>query len=317
MSRAVRLLPGAVARGIVSGALVAGALAAGPAVAATDAGASAPAATPAATPSHAETWARPADPIRIVGPLWYVGTQGLGVYLITTPSGHILIDGAIPEAAPLVEASIRKAGFRPEEIRLLLNTHAHADHAGTIAHFKKLSGARLAVMRPDDRLLKSGGAKDYLFTKNEAFHFPPVTADQVLEDGDTVTVGDVTLTARHTPGHTRGCTTWIGAFDDAGKTYFVVFPGSTSVNPGTRFVNHPSYRGIADDYRRAFEVLASFRPDVFLTAHPGAMEFETKRARAAAEGPQAFVDPDGYRRYVAESKARFEALVAGEGAGGS
>jgi metallo-beta-lactamase class B len=263
-------------------------------------------------PSDNKDWFEPTEPQLIVGPIHYVGTLGLGAYLITTPAGHILLDGAAPKSAPLIEASIRKLGFKPEEIRVLLITHAHFDHAGTLAAFKKLSGAQVAVMAPDDRLLASGGTTDYLFASDEQFHFPPVEADRVLKDGDTVTLGGVTLTARLTPGHTRGCTTWITTVEDGGRSYRVVFPGSTSVNPGTRFVHDPSYPGIADDYRHALDLLESLKPDIFLTAHAPACDFAAKRERADAEGPQAFVDPDGYRRGIAAAREKFGTLVASE-----
>jgi metallo-beta-lactamase class B len=252
------------------------------------------------------------EPLHIVGPIWYVGTKDLGVYLITTPAGHILIDGAMPGTGPMIEASIRKAGFKPEDIRQLLITHAHVDHVGTLAWFKKLTGAPLAVMAPDDALLKSGGKADYLYRKDRQFRFPPVTADRVLKDGDTVTLGDVTLTGRLTPGHTRGCTTWIMPADDGGHSYNVVFAGSTSINTGTRLVQDPSYPGIADDYRRALDVQASLEPDIFLAAHASAFDLAGKRERAAAEGAAAFVDPGRYRSRITDQRENLEAQIAKE-----
>ncbi len=264
-------------------------------------------------PLDTDAWFEPVEPFRIVGPIHYVGTRELGVYLIATPEGHILLDGATTESAPLIEASIRKLGFEPDEIRHLLITQAHFDHVGTLARFKRLTGASVAVMAPDAPLLASGGRTDYLFADDPSFHFPPVTADHLLIDGDTVEIGGVSLTARLTPGHTPGCTTWLTTVEEGGRTYHVVFQGSTSVNPGTRFVNQPSYPGIADDYRRAFHLLESLQPDVPLAAHASAFDLERKRARAEAAGVEAFVDSDGYRRRLAESKARFEALVEAEG----
>ncbi|MGH9870309.1 MAG: subclass B3 metallo-beta-lactamase [Candidatus Polarisedimenticolia bacterium] len=267
----------------------------------------------AAGPMDTRSWYEPAEPVRIAGPVHYVGTQGLGAYLIATPQGHILIDGAMPGSGPLIEASIRKLGYEPKDIRLLLITHAHMDHVGTLAHFKKLSGAKLAVMEPEAGLLKSGGKTDYLYADDDTFHFEPVAADRMLKDNDTVELGGVTLTARHTPGHTRGCTTWVTTIEDGGRSYRVAFMGSTSVNPGTRLVNEPSYPGIADDYRRSLAMLASLEPDIFLAPHPGFFDFEAKRGRAAAEGARAFVDPEGYRQRVAEQTANLESTLAKEG----
>jgi len=266
----------------------------------------------AAAPTGREAWFEATEPLRIVGPIHYVGTRELGAYLITTPAGHILLDGAMPGSAPLVEASIRKLGYRPEDIRILLISQAHADHVGTLAALKKSTGASVAVMAADAPLVESGGTSDYLFATEASFHFEPVTVDRVLKDFDTVALGGVELVARLTPGHTPGTTTWITTVEDGGQSYRVVFPGSTSVNPGTRLLRNPSYPGIADDYRHAFRVLESLQPDVFLAAHAGAFGLAGKRTRSATDGVRAFVDPEGYRRRVAASQATFEAKMAEE-----
>jgi metallo-beta-lactamase class B len=273
---------------------------------------SAPAGNDAAMAAEVKSWLEPAEPMQIVGPIYFVGTRGLGVYLIATSAGAILIDGAPADAAPLIDASIRKLGFRPEEIRQLLITHAHFDHVGTLAHFKALSHAPVAVMAADVDLLKSGGTLDYLYADDPKLHFEGVTTDRALKDGDVVELGGVKLIAHHTPGHTRGCTTWTTTVDDHGRAYAVEIVGSTSVNPGTRLVNDPSYPGIADDYRRSLNMLASLRPDIFLAPHTSFFDFERKRARAATERAGAFVDPDGYRQRIEASKAAFEKVVAHE-----
>src|SRR5574337_721740 len=165
-------------------------------------------AAPAAIPPFMQPWFEPTEPAHIVGPIYYVGTRGIGVYLIATPVGHVLIDGGPAPTAPLIEASIRKLGFDPKDIKQLLITHAHFDHVGTLAHFKTLTGASVAVMGPDVELLRSGGTLDYLFANDPRLHFEPVIADRTLADGDVVEVGGVHLVAHLTPGHTRGCTTW-------------------------------------------------------------------------------------------------------------
>lgn len=161
-------------------------------------------------------------------------------------------------------------------------------------------------------LLKSGGRLDYLFAKKEAYHFAGVSAGKVLKDEDTVTLGGVTLTAHWTPGHTPGCTTWTTTVQEAGRAYSVAFADGTGVNPGTRFVTNPSYKGIADDYRKTFGVLESLHPDIFLAYHAGRFAMEEMWARAATEGVKAWVDPEGYRAFVASEKANFEKLVAQE-----
>jgi metallo-beta-lactamase class B len=242
------------------------------------------------------SWREPSEPARIVGPIYFVGTKGLGVFLIATKEGHILLDGAMPGSEGLIEESIRKLGFKIEDVKQLLISQAHFDHVGTLAHFKKTTGAKLAVMEGDDVLLKSGGKADYLFGATAPYHFEAVTPDRVLKDGDVVELGGVKLTARHTPGHTRGCTTWVMKVQEDEKVYEVVFAGSTTVNPGTRLGAKPSYDGIVEDYRRSFAFLESLKPDIFLGAHTDFFAFEAKRKRAATEGPKAYVDLEGYRR---------------------
>jgi metallo-beta-lactamase class B len=234
-------------------------------------------------------WEVPAEPVRIAGPIHFVGTQGLASWLIATPAGHILLNTGMPGSGPMIEASIRKLGFKPEDIKILLIGHAHVDHAGGHAHMKRVSGAQVAAMAEEAPLLESGGKTDFQYGTVPAFGFEPVKVDRRLRDGETVTLGAVTLTALHTPGHTRGSTTWTTT---AGR-YKVVFPDGAGLNPGYRVGRDPSYPGIADDFRRTFQVLSSLKPDIWLAAHTDVFDFERKRQRGA------WVDPRGYRRYVA------------------
>ena len=265
---------------------------------------------------YAKSLVNPCEPFHIVGPIYYVGTRGLAAYLIATHEGHILLDGGVPRSAAMFDDSIRKLGFRPEDLQLLLLTHAHVDHAGTIAHFKEISGARVAVMDRDFGLLASGGKSDPTYGKRSAFYFPPVFADRTLEDGGTVSLGGVRMVARLTAGHTPGSTTWMTTVQDGGRAYRVVFPCCTGVKPGCRLVMNPTYPRIADDYRRSFQLLQSLHPDVWLPAHTQSFGFEEKRRRSVMEGVQAWVDPEGYRRWLANEKATFEKLLAKETAFG-
>jgi len=257
-------------------------------------------------------WKRPTPPVRIVGPIHYVGTYGLAVHLIATPAGHIVIDGGVPGSGPDIVRSIEALGFKPTEVKILLTTQAHFDHVGTLAHLKQVTGARVVVMKGDEGLIASGGTSDYLFGPQVNFHFPAVKADEVITDGQVVTLGGISLTAHHTPGHTPGTTTWTTTVEEGGRSYRVAFAGSTFVNPGTRLVKNPSYAGIESDYRKSFAMLESLPVDIPLGAHAQAFDFHGKRERAKAEGPRAFVDPDALRKAVAASKAAFEKLVAGE-----
>lgn len=263
-------------------------------------------------------WVGPTGPVHIVGPIYFIGTRGLAAYLITTPEGHILLDGGMPQNAGDFEASIRKLGFKPEDIKLLLVSHAHIDHAGTTAHFKKLSGATVAVMDRDYEHLKSGGKTDSVYGKAPPFYFPEVTAERILKDGETVSLGDIKMTARLGAGHTEGSTTWITTVRDGKRSYRVVFPCCPGANPsigpfkGHQLVVNPSYPGIADDFRRTLNMLGTLKPDIWLGSHTESFGFEAKRKLAEKSGASAWVDPDGYRKWVAASRTAFDEAVARE-----
>ena len=271
------------------------------------------------TPSRAEQktaaqendWNRPYEPFRVIGNIYYVGTIELGVYLITTPAGHLLIDGGLPESTPVIEAAIAKAGFNVTDIKVLLTTQAHFDHVGTLAALAARSGGRVMVMSGDAELVERGGHGDYLF--GDKSPFDRVKVARVLKDGEMVTLGDQVMEAHHTPGHTRGCTTWTTTVRDNGRTYAVVFAGSTTVNPGTRLVHNPSYPGIRADYERSFRVLGAMHPDVFLGAHAGFFDLDGKRqSQLAGATPNPFIDPKGFAEMVQRSEKRFHELVAAE-----
>jgi metallo-beta-lactamase class B len=275
-------------------------------------------AAPAPTPDT-PNWNQPVEPFRVIGPVHYVGTNELAVFLIATPAGHVLIDGGLPESAPLIEASIRKLGFDPADIEVLLITQAHFDHVGSLAALKKASGGRVEVMDGDVPVIESGGRTDYLFGEGGAqaglgYRFEPVKVDRTLRDGDTVTRGGVTLTARKTPGHTPGSTTWLTTVEEDGKPYLVSFTASTGINPGTRLGDRPSYPGIAEDFARAFTVLESLQPDVFLGGHTGFFRMEEKRARLGQGGANPFVEKGAasFKAHVAARKQAFSKQLEDE-----
>ncbi len=263
-------------------------------------------------PKSFPTWVEPTEPFQIAGPLYYVGTRGLAVYLIKTNAGLILLNGAMPESKDLIHQSIRKLGFKLEDIRLILVSHAHIDHVGTISESKKLSHAPVAVLEFEVDLLKSGGKHDYLFGEKADMQFEGVTADRVLKDGEKVILGEVELIPHWTPGHTKGCTTWETSITEKGKKYSVIFADGTSVNPGTRLVKKVSYPQIANDYKKTFQTLESLHPDIFLSYHAEFFDLEKKRARMAKEGINAWVDPKGYQELIKTKKKEFEEKVAAE-----
>ena len=257
-------------------------------------------------------WVEPVEPMKVAGPIYFVGTKGLSVWLITTSEGHILLNTGMPGSGPMIEASIRKLGFKPEDIKFMLTCHAHVDHVGGHAYLQKLSGAQVVMLDKEVDLLQSGGKDDFNYGDVPEFSFEPVTVDRVIRDGDTVKLGDITLKAIHTPGHTRGSTTWVTDVTEGGKSYNVVFPDGTSANPGYRVAKDPSYPDIGDDFRHTFQVLEMLKPDIWLSPHTDTLNLEARRARTVKEGANAWVDPEGYRKWVVSQHEKFEATVKKE-----
>jgi metallo-beta-lactamase class B len=255
-------------------------------------------------------WTEPFPPFRIAGNLYYVGSRGLANYLITTGEGHILINSDLEANVPLIRASVEALGFRFADIKVLLISHAHWDHDAGSAAIKALTGAKYAVMDADVSVVESGGKTDFQYGNVPASLYPPTKVDRVLHDGDEVKLGGAVLVAHLTPGHTKGCTTWTMKVQDAGRTYNVVIVGSPNVNSGYRLVDNPLYPQIADDYERTFRVLKSLPADIFLGAHGDYFNLETKFAQRKDNTPTAFVDPDGYRKYVAEREQAFRTELA-------
>jgi metallo-beta-lactamase class B len=229
-------------------------------------------------------------PHKIVGNLYYVGTESLASFLIVTPEGNILINSAYEATVPVIRDSVEKLGFRFSDTKILLGSHAHADHMEGDAMVKELTGAKLMAMSEDIPALTkmTPGGK-------------PHVIDRVLHDGDTVTLGGTTLVAHLTPGHTRGCTSWSIKIPDAGKTYDVVIIGSIGVNPGYQLVDNKDIPQIADEYMRSFKVLRSLPCDIPLGSHPAMYNMAEKYARLGPKGsnaPNPFIDPEGYKKEI-------------------
>ena len=255
-------------------------------------------------------WTEPFPPFRIAGNLYYVGSKGLANYLITTPRGHILINSDLESSVPLIRASVEKLGFKFTDIRILLISHAHWDHDGGSAAIKKITGAKYMVMDADVPVVESGGKTDSQYGNVPASLYPPTKVARVLHDGDEVKLGGTTLVAHLTPGHTKGCTTWMMKVKDAGKIYDVVIVGSPNVNPGYKLVDNSAYPKIASDYERTFRVLKSLPVDIFLGAHGSYFDMETKYARLQDGAATPFIDPAGYKKYVADREQAFRTELA-------
>jgi len=250
-------------------------------------------------------WLEPFPAFKIAGNLYYVGSKGLASYLVTTPEGHILINSDFEANVPMIRASMESLGFKFSDIKVLLISHAHADHCGGSATVKRLTGAKYMVMEGDVDVVESGGKSDFYYANEPAGLYEPTKVDRVLRDGDEVKLGGTTLTARLTPGHTKGCTTWTMKVNDGLKTRDVVIVGSPNVNPGYKLVRDPSYPGIMEDFEKTFRVLKSLSCDYFLGAHGSYFDLETKYGQFKAGNSAAFVDPESYRNFVADREQAF------------
>ena len=264
-----------------------------------------------AVPTRAEYLA-PFSPHHVIGNIYFVGSKSLGIYLITTPQGDILINAGLEESVSEIQESVEKLGFRFSDIKILLISHAHFDHDAGAARIKQLTGAKYMVMDADVPVVESGGKEDFAYGKRPEMLYPPAKVNRVLHDGDAIEFGGTVLTAHLTPGHTKGCTTWTMKVVDGGKKYDVVIVGSPNVNPGYKLVNNAAYPQIASDYEKGFRVLHSLHCDVFLGAHGNYYGMEAKYARIG-KGANPFIDPEGYRKYVEEREFAFRADLARQG----
>jgi metallo-beta-lactamase class B len=252
-------------------------------------------------------WNTPTEPFKMIGNVYYVGTDGLASYLITSPQGHILVDTVMPEATSQIKANIEKLGFKVTDIKYLVNTHAHIDHTGGLAEMKQASGAQMIAGEADKPLLEGGyypGAQE-----DAALAFPPVKVDRTVREGDTVSVGGVTLTARETPGHSPGCTSWEFAVKDGDATRSVLIfcSGTVALN---RLVTNPTYSGIVTDYRKTFARAKDMKVDVLLAPHPEMYRMQDKRAMLSDGAPNPFVNPGEFNAYAATLEKAFEDALA-------
>jgi metallo-beta-lactamase class B len=250
-------------------------------------------------------WTEPFPPHRVIGNLYYVGSRGLASYLITTPTGHILINSSLESSVPLIRESVAKLGFHFSDIKILLISHAHWDHCAGSARLKQMTGAKYFVMDQDVPVVESGGKADFQYGASSATHYSLTKVDRVLHDGAQVTWADTVLVAHLTPGHTKGTTTWSMKISDGGRSYDVVIVGSPNVNPGYKLVGNAQYPQIIQDYEHTFQILKSLPCDIFLGAHGNYYGMEAKFARMKTATANPFLDPDGYKAYVADREQAF------------
>lgn len=260
-------------------------------------------------PSCAE-WNEPQAPVRIHGNTYYVGTHGLAALLITSPEGHVLIDGALPSSAPLILANIRALGLEPRDIRLILNSHAHFDHSGGLAALQHASGARVAASAASAPVLEAGTSLEGDPQHGALLDFPAVRDVQRFAEGETLRVGPIAVTPHLTPGHTQGGTTWTWRSCDASGCVDIVYADSHSPisADGFRFTDSPAYPAAVADFERGFRTLEALPCDILITPHPGGSSLWER----LEGGPAKLIDGDACKRYAAAGRERLQRRLGTE-----
>jgi metallo-beta-lactamase class B len=255
-------------------------------------------------------WTADFPPFRIVGNLYYVGSEDLAAYLLVTPKGLILINSNLESSVPQIRKSVETLGFKFSDVKILLISHAHIDHCAGSAGIIAQTHAKYYVMDADVSVVETGGKTDFEYGADKDMQFPPAHVDRTLHDGDTVSLGGTTLTAHLTAGHTKGTTTW--TFDEVvdGRSLHVVIVGSPNVNSTYKLVSNKQYPKIADDFKKQFQVLNALPCDIFLGAHGGYFDLATKYPKWKKGDRNAFVDPAGYKSWIADRQRAFEANLA-------
>lgn len=261
------------------------------------------------------SWTKPTKPYRVVGNIYYVGTEGISSWLITSSEGHVILDGGPnAETGKQIERNIASLGFRLADVKFLINTHAHYDHAGGLAQLKAdIPAAKLWISRGDEPAIEQG--HHIGDNENGPTPFPPVKVDRAFGDGQKLKLGETSLVAHLTPGHTIGCTTWTTAVTEKGRSLNVTFPCSLSV-AGNMLVGNKGHKTIVADYRASFAKMRAIPTDVVLPSHEEQGNLLAKRQKQLRGDPNAFVDPTEMGRFVDGYEAAFnKELARQQGAG--
>lgn len=276
----------------------------------------------AADPPHecsdCAAWNRPRAPFQIFSNSYFVGTQGLSAVLITSAAGHVLLDGGLPQSAPLISTSIRKLGFRIEDIKLIVVSHGHFDHAGGVAALQRWSGAQVAASPSTALALQRGentpDDPQFAFGPKENA-FPKVPTVRVVADGETLRLGDIALTAHQTSGHTPGSTTWTWRSCQGSLCRSLVYADSLNAvsAPGFRFTGDDKAPSRVAAFRRSIDKVAALPCDIVVSVHPDFTRLDEKlKHRDQRAGTDPFFDPQGCRTYAADARRRLDTRVAEE-----
>jgi metallo-beta-lactamase class B len=263
-------------------------------------------------------WNKPHEPFRVFGNTYYVGVDGLSALLINGAQGSILLDGGLPQSAPLINANIGTLGFRTEDIKLIVNSHAHYDHAGGIAALQRASGAVVAASAAGAKAIERGEPTpdDPQFAFGRAANaFPAVKGVRAVADGETLRVGDLAVTAHLTPGHTPGATTWTWRSCEGPNCYTIVYADSLNAvsAPAFRFTGDATHPSLIDTFRATMAKVRALPCDIIIGVHPGFTDVAGKLKRRQEKPVRdPFVTPDGCRAYADAASKRLDARIAEE-----
>jgi metallo-beta-lactamase class B len=266
----------------------------------------------AALTAKAGDWYAPQEPFAIYGNTYYVGTGGISSVLIASPAGHILIDVGGPNSPDTIVEHIRKLGFKVEDIRYILSSHEHLDHAGGIAALQKLSGATVLASPEAVKVLQSGQPDKGDPQYPNLDLITPVAHTRAVRDGETIKLGPLAVTAHFTPGHTKGATTWTWQSTEGGRAADMVYADSLSAvaADGIRYSANPLYSQARADVERSMALVESLKCDVAISAHPEFSDLWERKSRQPELGNAAFIDTAGCGKYVAKARAQLERTLA-------
>ena len=270
----------------------------------------------ASTAAMAEDWNDPQEPFALFGDTYYVGTRGLSAVLITSPQGHILIDGGSPESAPMIAAHIRQLGFKVEDVKFILNSHDHFDHAGGISDLQKLSGAVVLASVQGEKVLRSGQPSKGDPQYGDLSTIKPVANTRAVTDGEVVKLGPLAVTARYTPGHTQGGVSWTWRASENGKSAAMVYADSLNAFTAKpfRYSDSKSYPTALTDIKKSIATVAGLDCDILISAHPGVSGLFERLAKQAKLGNAAFIDRQACREYALAGTERLNKTLAAEAA---
>ena len=255
-------------------------------------------------------WSRPFPGHRVIGNLYAVGTYGLGVFLITSDEGHILINTGLEDSTPLIRTNIESLGYRLEDVRILLTMQSHWDHTAALAEIKEITGAEMWATADDSRVLQDGGYSDPHFGGSVSFR--PVEVDRILGDGEVIELGDTRLRVHEHPGHTEGSSSYSMQVNENGRAYAVAIANMGTINEGKRLVVDPTYPGVAEDFARTYASQKAMDVDVWVAAHGGQYGLHDKYEPGQAYDPETFVDPEGFLAEVERLERIYEEQLAAE-----